>query len=242
MRIHLLDVLRGASVLAMIVYHFFWDLGFFGFIKLESMTQGFPLLIAQCIGGCFIIISGISSKLASSSSDFIMKFLKRLGLLVSICLLITSVTFFLDNKSFIYFGILHFLAACSIVGFFLAKIKSSYVLFIFFVFCLLLSMSNIAFDLPGYYSWLGFNLEVPITNDFYPLFPWISFYFFGLWVCKPVTGYMMNKNENKKIYDEENFNIVFRGLKFLGRNSLMIYILHQPIFFSLFLIFIRISS
>ena len=239
LRIHLLDILRGVSVLAMVIYHFFWDLGYFQFIELENMTKGFPLLIAQCIGGSFIIISGISSKFASFSENHTMKFLKRLGILVFICSIITSVTFFFDNNSFIFFGILHFLATCSIIGFFLLRLKNSYVLFILFVFSLLLSVSNITFDLPGIFSWLGFNQEVPITNDFYPLFPWISFYFFGLWICEPVTGYLINKN--KKVFGNK-LNVVHKGLQFLGRNSLTIYILHQPIFFSLFLIFIRISS
>ena len=74
LRIHLLDILRGVSVLAMIVYHFFWDLGYFEFIELKNITQGFPLIIAQLIGGSFIIISGISSKFAILSDDFIIKF------------------------------------------------------------------------------------------------------------------------------------------------------------------------
>ena len=159
------------------VYHFFWDLGYFDFIELKNMTQGIPLLIAQCIGGSFIIISGISSKLAGLSDNYTSKFVRRLGILVLICILITSVTFFLDQKSFIFFGILHFLSVCSIIGFLLIKIQNSYVLFILFIVSLMISMSEITYDLPRYLSWLGFNKQVPITNDFYPLFPWISFYF-----------------------------------------------------------------
>ena len=61
LRFELLDVLRGISVVAMIVYHFFWDLGHFGFIELDRVTGGLPLFFAQCIGASFIIISGISA-------------------------------------------------------------------------------------------------------------------------------------------------------------------------------------
>ena len=184
MRIHLLDVLRGFSVFAMMVYHFFWDLAYFNFIELENVTGGLPLLIAQCIGASFIIISGVSFRLASLSNSFRIKFLKRLGLLVLISLIITSVTFFIDQKSFIFFGVLHFLATCSVIGFFFLKINNSYIFFIFFVFSVILSVSELSFDLPVYFSWVGFNKEVPITNDFYPLFPWISFFFFA-WIYKP---------------------------------------------------------
>ena len=73
MRIYLLDILRGLSVLAMIFYHFFWDLGYFKFIELESMTRGMPLFFAQFVGASFIIISGISSRLMLISDNFLEK-------------------------------------------------------------------------------------------------------------------------------------------------------------------------
>ena len=228
-------------MIAMIVYHFFWDLGYFNFIELEYMTNGLPLVIAQCIGASFIVISGISFRLASLSDNFTHKFLKRLIILIFICLIITSITFFLDQKSFIFFGILHFLATCSIIGLLSLKIKNNYLFLILFMCSFVVGTSEITFDLPGYLSWIGLNTKVPITNDFYPLFPWISFYFFGLWVSDPVRNYLLKYNE-KNFYRHYSFNFVYKSLQFLGRNSLPIYILHQPIFFSLLLIFIRISS
>ena len=241
MRIHLLDVLRGISVSAMIVYHFFWDLGYFGFIELENITRGLPLLFAQFIGASFIVISGISLRLASYSNNFSIKFLRRLLVLVLICLAITLITFYIDKTSFIFFGILHFLATCSLLGLLFLKIRNNNLLFILFVCSLVVSVSKIRFDLHSHFSWLGLNSEVPITNDFYPLFPWVSFYFFGLWVAEPVKIYLMHTN-SRCGNDYPKFFTIYRGLQFLGRNSLTVYILHQPIFFSLFLIFIRISS
>ena len=241
LRIHLLDVLRGISVSAMIVYHFFWDLGYFGFIELENITRGLPLLFAQCIGASFIIISGISLRLASYSSNFSAKFLKRLLVLVLICLAITSITFYMDKKSFIFFGILHFLVTCSLLGLLFLKIQNNKVLFLLCVCSLVVSVSKIKFDLPSHFSWLGLNSEVPITNDFYPLFPWVSFYIFGLWASKPFKSYIAIKNKSHQ-FNYYKFTYIYKGLIFLGRNSITIYILHQPIFFYLFLIFIRISS
>ena len=241
LRIHLLDVLRGVSVFAMVVYHFFWDLGYFNFIDLEKLTQGLPLLFAQCIGASFITISGISFGLASNSKDFSIKFMKRIGILISVCFLITLSTFFLDKSSFIFFGILHLLATCSFIGLFLIKVKHNYILFFLFVFSLIPSITKIKYELPSYLIWLGLNIEVPITNDFYPLFPWVSFYIFGLWACKPFRSFIAIKN--KSDYSNfNNFTHIQKSLLFLGKNSLTIYILHQPIFFSLFLILIRISS
>ena len=211
------------------------------FIDLKYMTQGVPLFLAQCIGAGFIIISGISFKLASLSNNFRIKFLKRTGVLISVCFLITSITFFINKTSFIFFGILHLLAVCSFIGLFLLKVKQNYILFILFVFSLIPEITKIKYELPRYFSWLGLNNEVPFTNDFYPFFPWVSFYIFGLWACKPFRSFIAIKN--KSDYSNfNNFTHIQKSLLFLGKNSLTIYILHQPIFFSLFLIFIRISS
>ena len=240
MRIYLLDILRGLSVLAMILYHFFWDLGYFKFIELEMMTGGLPLLFAQSVGASFIIISGISSRLLYLSDNFLAKFVKRLGKLFFICTLITSVTFFFDKNSYIFFGILHLLATCSVLGLLLNLVNNNLVIFLFFILSLIVSLNEITFNLPNYLSWIGFNNEVPLTNDFYPLFPWITFYLFGLWIFQPAIRYL--RRYTKKNAHLPNDNSLFRFLEFMGRNSLKVYILHQPIFFSLFFIFIQLTS
>ena len=240
LRNYLLDILRGLSVVAMIFYHFFWDLGYFKFIELEIMMRGLPLIIAQSVGASFIIISGISSRFLYFSDNFKTKFLKRLGILIILCTLITLVTFLFDKNSYIFFGILHLLATCSVLGLLLILVRNNFILFFFFILSLVVSLSEITFDLPNYLSWIGFNKEVPVTNDFYPLFPWVTFYFFGLWVFQPVKRYL--EKSTKKNVKLPNDNSVFRFLKFLGRNSLPVYILHQPIFFSLFFIFIQLRS
>ena len=225
----------------MMIYHFIWDLGYFKFIELETVTQGLSLFFAQCIGVSFIIISGISFRILVLNDNFRKKFLKRLSTLVFICIIITSVTFFIDNNSFIFFGILHLLATCSIISFLIINVSNKYTLFILFFVSSALSVANVNYSLPAYLSWIGFNEDVPPSNDFYPLFPWISFYFFGLWVSEAVRNFLLRYDE-KIFYSLDNFNFFYKSLLFLGKNSLTIYILHQPIFFSLFLIFIRISS
>ena len=87
----------------MIVYHFFWDLGYFGLIDLGLITQGLGLLIAQIIGLSFITIAGVSSRLLSLSNNFRPKFVKRFLILVLISSLISAATFLLDRDSFIFF-------------------------------------------------------------------------------------------------------------------------------------------
>ena len=225
----------------MICYHFYWDLGYFGFTDLRAVTQGVSLLIAQLIGISFITIAGISGRVLSFSSNFKTKFSKRISKLIIISAMISLVTFLLDNNNFIFFGILHFLAMCSIFSLILLNVTKSYLLFLFFVLVGAISLSSITFDLPTMVSWLGFNKNPPITNDFYPLFPWLTFYLFGFWI-----GHIIMNRESRPL---ENISSIyplssklFKFFEFVGKNSLIIYILHQPILFSLFLMFIQLTS
>jgi len=105
----------------------------------------------------------------------------------------------------------------------------------------IISISGITFDLPLMLSWLGFNREIPATNDFYPLFPWITFYFFGFWL-----GEIVYERANHKgggfVMPFNGVNILFKLFEFGGQKALVIYILHQPILFALFFIFIKVAS
>ena len=133
MRFFLLDITRGICVLAMIAYHFCWDLGYFGFIDLRHITQGLGLFIAQLIGSSFITIAGISSRILSLSDSFKQKFLERFFKLVFISAVISTATFMLDRNSFIFFGILHFLSVCSLISLILIYVRSSFHLLLIFL-------------------------------------------------------------------------------------------------------------
>ncbi len=243
MRILFLDILRGLAVLAMIIYHFFWDLGFFGYIDFSIATTGIGLMFAQIIGASFILISGFALNLSSLSKKFQSKFFWRFIKLLSLSFLISFVTLIFDKNNFIFFGILHLLAFCSLLGFILIKAKNTYLIFLILVIVALISTTNIKFDLPIYMSWIGLNVTLPVTNDFYPVIPWILYFLLGLWLGNVLTptelsSWKWSSNKNELLINGR----IVKVLLLSGRNSLLIYILHQPIFFSLFLIFNRIVS
>ena len=241
MRFLLLDITRGICVLAMVVYHFCWDLGYFGFIDLRLITQGFGLFIAQLIGSSFITIAGISSRILSLSDSFKQKFLKRFFKLVFISAVISTATFMLNRNSFIFFGILHFLSVCSLISLILIYVKSNFHLFLIFLCAAIISISGITFNLPIMLSWLGFNKDIPVTNDFYPLFPWITFYFFGFWSGKIIYKKLSQKDDDFVIHINGIY-MFFKFFEYIGQKALIIYILHQPILFSLLFVFITVRS
>ena len=228
-------------MLAMIIYHFYWDLGYFGFIDPRVVTQGFGLFSAQLIGLSFITIAGISSRLLSISNSCKSKIVKRIFRLMTISIAISILTFILDKSSFIFFGILHFLSVCSIISLILIKINSNLQLFFIFLGIGLISISDITFNIPFIFSWLGFNKQLPMTNDFYPIIPWVTFYLFGFWL-----GGVINEIPNKRFKNLSNtdlqLSVVLKLIEYVGRKSLIIYILHQPLLFSLFFIYIQLIS
>ena len=226
---------------AMIIYHFYWDLGYFGFIDLRVVTQGLGLIIAQLIGLSFITIAGISSRLQSLTNSYKSKMVRRIFRLMSISIAISILTFIIDKSNFIFFGILHFLSVCSLISLILIKIKSNFQLLLICLGTGLISISEITFNIPFIFSWLGFSKELPLTNDFYPIIPWITFYFFGFWLGSIINEITNKKYENISINDPQP-GLVLKLIEYVGRKSLVIYILHQPLLFSLFFIFIQLTS
>ena len=241
MRIFLLDIARGVCVLAMIAYHFCWDLGYFGFIDLRTITQGLGLFIAQLIGLSFITIAGISSRILTLSGNFKKKFLKRFFKLIFISAVISVATFMLNENSFIFFGIIHFLSVCSIISLVLIHIKHGFHFLLIFFGAAIISTSGITLNLPFFLSWLGLSKEIPVTSDFYPLFPWITFYFFGFWMGEVIQRKLNKKNDNFSM-PFNRVGIFLKFIEYIGQKALVVYILHQPILFSLFFVFIKVAS
>ena len=161
--------------------------------------------------------------------------------LVFISAVISTITFILDRNSFIFFGILHFLSVCSLISVILLYIKGSFHLLMIVLCAAIISISGITFNLPLVLSWIGFNKEIPTTNDFYPLFPWITFYIFGFWLGSIIYKKGDPKDDGSSIPLNKS-NILLKFCEFMGQKALVIYILHQPILFSLFFVFIKVAS
>jgi uncharacterized membrane protein len=73
--------------------------------------------------------------------------------------------------------------------------------------------------------WLGFIPKNFYTFDYWPILPW-----FGVTLIGIFFGNSLYKNgrRNFKIKDLSNLSIV-KVLAFLGRKSLTIYLIHQPL-------------
>jgi uncharacterized membrane protein len=219
-RIGWLDAARGAAVIAMVTYHFVWDLSALAFIDPGfAGSAGFRRLGAT-IAGTFLLIAGMALVLAREAAPdaaaFRAKFLKRLMILVAAAALVSLGTWFAMGDRFVRFGILHCIAAASLIA--LPFLRLPAVAALAGAAALLILPWLI--DLPAFFHpallWTGLSWRVPAMVDYVPVFPFAGMTLLGVAAAK-----LMRPSEAAAP----------GWLTLLGRWSLPIYLIHQPILY-----------
>ena len=208
------DALRGLAIVLMVAYHFFFDIGFLEIASID--LQDAPLLILQrTTAFLFLVLVGVS--LALGKPDF-KKTLNRAAKLGAIAILITIATSIYPGKGAIVFGIIHFIAVSVLLGYFFLSFKWLTLLAALGVLAAWILAGGFIQGSP-YLIWLGFPPADFYTLDYYPLLPWFSLVLFGIFIGKT---FFPLKNRIAMSH-------LIEPLCFLGRNSLAIYLLHQPV-------------
>ncbi len=229
-RYHLLDGIRGLAVVNMVAYHFLFDV----FI-IQGFRPGWTGISAvhiwqQCICWTFILVSGLSWNLSRHRL--------RNGLLLNGCgILVTAVTLIAEPDQAIWYGVLTLLGCALLLatalGPLLEKIPSIPGAAVSFLLFLLtrtvqsgyLSLGGqVLLRLPealyasGWLTVFGFPAPGFTSSDYFPLLPWFFLYLTGLFL-----GRLLLKRS------PEWLSIQIPGLDWVGRHSLVIYMLHQPV-------------
>ena len=220
------DVARGGAILAMIVYHFSFDLSFFGFadwpVAFHPMWRGF----AASIASSFVFAAGVSLVYAHGEGIRWQAFWRRFAVIAACAGLVTVGTIATMPEP-IWFGILHAIALFSLLALpFLAAPVWLTLAVALFVLGLPHVFTSAAFDGPWFYP-LGLAARPPLTFDYEPIFPW-----FGVTLLGVAVGRLVPRPApGASGYDRAGRPLAFVAAA--GRNSLAIYILHQPVLFSL---------
>ncbi|QRM35212.1 DUF1624 domain-containing protein [Microvirga sp. VF16] len=223
-RLILIDLIRGLAIIGVAIYHLAWDLAFLGFISIDVGRDLAWSVFARVLAGSFVGLAGVSLVLAHHQGIRWPAFWRRIGILTGAAVAITATTLLTFPQTFIYFGILHAIALFSILA----------LPFLLVPTWMLLIVAGSVFALPGHFrspafnerwlAWIGLGTDVPPSNDFEPLFPWFGLVVLGIVIGRALLTFGMIE----KLSWQPQGGLV-RLLTRAGRQSLVIYLVHQPI-------------
>ena len=216
MRIDELDSLRATALVMMLVLNFVTDLNHFGIMNTETGDQWWWM--ARIAASLFVGISGVSYFLAHRLEYDFTKTSGRTKRLIFWAFVITIITYIFEPSAYVRFGVLHLLALASIVAFPVAR-KPEFALGIGLILLIIPLSSN------SNLVWLGLS-ETVIAVDYFPLNPWLGIFFIGLALASRI--YPEGKPLTEIQWPEKWL--------WFGRNTLTIYVIHQPILIGLLIL------
>lgn len=228
-RIAAVDLARGVALVAMAIYHLTWDLQFFGYVEPGTATTGGWKWFARAIASSFLFLVGVGLVLAHGRMIRWPGFMRRLAQIIAASLLITIATWFFTPQTYVFFGILHHIAVASVIGLAFLALPAWVTLgAAVAIFVTGFSVTLDAFDHPLLW-WIGLSATRPLSNDFVPLLPWLSATLAGIGVWKLTGAGSLAAALASQPFD----GTTSRWLLFFGRNSLVFYLVHQPVLIAL---------
>lgn len=205
----------------MVAYHLCFDLSFFGVLKADFNHDLWWLVARGVIVSSFLFLAGISLTLARLRAGHAGQFLRR-ELKIGLCALAVSAgSYFMFPQSFIFFGILHFIFVASLIG--EGLLRRSFHAMAFAILGAVSIALGVLADWPLFdtapLQWIGFVTHKPVTEDYVPLFPWLGVVFLGI-ACSTWLQF------GSPALGGRGLSPV---LRWMGRHSLAIYMLHQPL-------------
>lgn len=235
-RVGLIDELRGLSIVLMVVYHTFFDLVYIFGVNIPAFNSGFLDFLQQLFAGLFIVISGVACRYSKNN-------LKRGALCFGIGMVLTLVTYFFMPGELILFGILHFMGVSMMLYGLLHKaldklapwLGMAVMAALFIITYRAQSGFLLGLPLPqalyetSYLFPLGFPQRGFFSADYFPLLPWVFLFFAGSYL-----GVYFKEGRMPAFC----YKTHLRPLAFVGRNTLVVYVLHQPVVYGiLYLVF-----
>ena len=242
-RYHLLDCFRGIAFINMAVYHalfLLWDM-----YDIRPLSNIVMEVYQNLICTSFILISGASLTLMKKSIRDILK-------LALAAAAVSLATYIATPEYFISFGILHFFTLALIIGTLLKpqllKIPPAAGAAVSLILFSVLRFADDGFggffsirlfDFPKFlYNFplsfvLGFPSPSYSSGDYFGLIPWIFAYFAGFFIFRLIRA-------NKKASDFFYKNPKPLFVSFLGRHTLILYLIHQPIIYTVLIIIFKL--
>lgn len=229
-RLPFIDLIRGITIIEMISYHFLWDLVYLYNADIPWYKSHGAYIWQQSICWTFILLAGFSWHLGK-------KHMKRGlwafggGVVVS---LVTAIV--LPNDR-VRYGVLTLIGSCILIWILLdkvlKKIPAGVGVSVSFVLFLILrswtkqdpiqlsdNLLNVTW-LKSVLAYIGFPQAGFSSTDYFPLLPWIFLFATGYFLY----SFLQEKGLINRLFGKGKVP----GINFLGKHSLIIYMIHQPI-------------
>jgi uncharacterized membrane protein len=222
------DAARGVAIIMMVVYHTTYDLDALGGYDIRS-TSGSWDLFADLTAGLFLFLVGVSlaiSRTRTSLSGWRLfaKYLAR-GLRVLAYGMILTGVFLVLGMGVVAFGILHLIGVSIILAYPFLGLRFTNLILGTLIFAT--GQYILAQGLTSESLWLspfGILPEGVMMPDYRPLLPWFGVVLVGLFF-----GNLVYRDGLRPASQTNHVPMPARPLLPLGRNSLVIYLIHQPV-------------
>jgi uncharacterized membrane protein len=229
------DFLRGWALIMMILFHSVFDLGYFGVWEVD-IYSGFWFYFARLTASLFLLLVGVSLVLSYSRAErkaraeqFRFRLLKRSIWIFSLGMGITLATYLVLGNGFIIFGVLHLIGVSLLLAYPFLKLHRLNAIFGLLFILVGLYFQNLSIDYP-WLLWLGLVPPEFYSLDYFPIFPW-----FGVILMGIALGDLLYRGYRRRIaLPNLSGSSSVKPVAFLGRNSLAIYLIHQPVLIILF--------
>ncbi len=228
------DALRGVAVVWMIGYHFCFDLNWYGWARWQMLADPFWTVQRASIVSLFMFTAGLSQALAWRGGQTAAAFWRRWAQVAGCAVLVSASSYVSFPQTWIYFGVLH---AFALMWLLTRALKS-------------LSLGPWAWAVLGVLIWssawwvpaglhdaawqtwfnappgnvLGWVSHKPHTEDYAPLAPW-----WGVMLLGVAVGAWWWSRERSAWSGWRGEGALSRVVRFMGRHSLLVYMLHQPL-------------
>lgn len=235
-----LDALRGVAVVWMAVFHLSFDLNHFGWWQPRQDFYHDPLWTLQrtAIVSLFLWCAGVGQAVAYAAlprtqegvvSRWTREFWRRWVQIAACAVLVSLGSALMFPRSWISFGVLHGIAVMLLIVRWATPL-SDRVIALGSVTMLILpwAVSHPVFD-ARWWQWVGLVTHKPATEDFVPVLPWCGVMGIGL-----LSGRWMLRHQPHWLSAASPSAAA--PLVWLGRWSLSVYMVHQPVFIALILL------
>jgi uncharacterized membrane protein len=221
-----LDLIRGSLIILMVLYHLMYDLDKFG--DYDFQLGSWYMKTMRIIGEvAFIFIVGVSLSLSRfrkrGELGFKGYFLRGFAIF-TLGMLITGISLIIIPDQPIIFGILHCIGVGIILAYPFLRLRFTNLVLGAAIVVIGVVLYNFKF---GFFwlLWLGLAPRGWDMADYFPLLPWFGVVLLGLFVGGLVYS------DYKRLFKLPDLSEVvpIRFVDFVGRHTLVVYILHQPV-------------